>query len=327
LTAHSSVYFFYRPKVQGAEETKQAAESIDDVQNTHMLLVPIESQSSTASIQDAKPVKDDGAQKPAATTGEEARKLGVGFRLIRLGKKRLPAPEQAIANGLEPGGIGGDSSEAIWAVVSDIGQSLEELAGEMGEKRYNTRTRGQRVVGASRPAGRGRYSIVLHEIEPPSNRSVQLVYALSHPSDMGDVQKELGLLTTGAVRIVMRNPTLPQTGQGAPPAGLDDKDRVSLSEGELSSTFGGSTESGGTRYARPENMDLLDREGVELLLTRERYQDSNGGALQGAGKEQVDSLREKADKEGKDLSVQDVLKELALKSNENPSDAIDGRWI
>jgi hypothetical protein len=56
--------------------------------------------------------KGSDAQQPAATTGEKAEKLGVGFRLIKLGKKRLPAPEEAIKAGLQPGGIGGDSSEA-----------------------------------------------------------------------------------------------------------------------------------------------------------------------------------------------------------------------
>lgn len=52
------------------------------------------------------------AQQPAGTTGDKAEKQGVGFRLVRLGKKRLPAPEEAIERGLQPGGIGGDSSEA-----------------------------------------------------------------------------------------------------------------------------------------------------------------------------------------------------------------------
>lgn len=118
-----NIYFFYRPKVQGVDDydkQEKAVSSIDDVQNTHMLLVPQASKSETAPASPgtaekiAKEKEQNGGQQqpPAGTTGEKAKKHGIGFRLVRLGKKRLPAPEEAIARGLQPGGIGGDSSEA-----------------------------------------------------------------------------------------------------------------------------------------------------------------------------------------------------------------------
>lgn len=293
------------------------------------LLVPINSDSSTApATGDSKQTNGD-RQSYSATTGEKARKQGVGFRLIRLGKKRLPAPEEAIKHGLEPGGIGGDSSEAVWSVITDVGPDLAELSGGMGEKRYSTRTRGERYVGGSRPAGRGRYTVMLHEVEPPSARSVRLVYSLSHPSEMGDVQKELGLLPSGSMRLSMRNPTMPQTGQGAPPAGLPEEQRVEMSKSELNDTFGGKVDGGGTRYTDPERMELFDREGVEILLIRERFQGkkTGGGARSGAGDKQTAALQAAAKKDAKRLDVDDVLDELQMSSNENPPESVEGTWI
>lgn len=76
------------------------------------LLLPQASDSSNAPAPANAKEKSDGTNGPSASTGEKSEKQGVGFRLIRLGKKRLPAPEEAIKTGAQPGGIGGDSSEA-----------------------------------------------------------------------------------------------------------------------------------------------------------------------------------------------------------------------
>lgn len=110
----SSLYFFYRPKVQpagSAESGKPAATSIDDAQNFHMLLLPRASDSDTAP---AKPEAEqpEGAEGKSETTGDKARQAGIGARLIRLGKKRMPEPKAPLKQGDQPGGIGGDNSEA-----------------------------------------------------------------------------------------------------------------------------------------------------------------------------------------------------------------------
>jgi hypothetical protein len=107
-----SIYFFYRPKVQpaqSADTNEPAAKSIDDTQNFHLLLLPRASDSSTAPAKSNPP---EGVENKSEQTGEMARQGGVGARLIRLGKKRLPEPNAAIKQGETPGGIGGDSSEA-----------------------------------------------------------------------------------------------------------------------------------------------------------------------------------------------------------------------
>lgn len=65
-----------------------------------------------AASDNAQQQQQQPKQQPAGVTGDKARQQGVGFRLVRLGKKRLPAPEEALKQGVQPGGIGGDSSEA-----------------------------------------------------------------------------------------------------------------------------------------------------------------------------------------------------------------------
>lgn len=129
------IYFFYRPKVQSADKAeKNSTESLDDVQNTFMLLVPRASESDTAPAKSSKKESDEeDKRKPPNPTA---------YRLVSLGKKRMPSPEAALKVGQEPGGIGGRHSEAIWATIADIGADLNKVAEGMGEERYSTKTRG-----------------------------------------------------------------------------------------------------------------------------------------------------------------------------------------
>jgi hypothetical protein len=226
------------------------------------------------------------------------------------------------------------SYDSIWACVTDIGPNVSELTGTMGEQRYNTRTVGQRYVGPSRPVGRGWYALTLQQTNPPSSRSVKLIYALSHPSDMGDVQTELGLTQSGTVAMTMRNPTQPSTNgngnsnsNGGVAVGLDDSAKVEMSKDELKDTFGGDSKQGGTGYARPEDVSLLDREGVELLLMREKGQSNTAGAQKGAGQDQASALEELAKADAKRFSVDDVLAELHMSTEEYPPNALQGEWI
>lgn len=330
------VYFFYRPKVQSANEAnaengKPSADSIDSVQNFHLLMLPRSSDSETAP---AKPTSDRpaDAENKSEQTGEKARVAGIGARLIRLGKKRMPEPSAALDRGDQPGGIGGDSSEAIWAVVSDVATDFEQLKDGFKKREYSTKTSGQRVVQGARLAGRGWYTLSESLTEPPSSREVRLSYVLSHPTnpdDFGDVQKQLGLNPQSSCRLQMRNPTLPSTGAGAPPAGLDPSSRVEMSKSELKDTFGGSVEddsSNATRYARPENINLLDRAGVELLMIKKKEQEEEDAM--GLGETHRKAIEKLANDEGDKLSNDQVIqKELQLDAQENPPDALDGEWI
>lgn len=324
------IYFFYRPKVQpasNASNNEPAAQSIDDAQNFHMLLLPRASDSETAPAKPADEQPNDVENK-AEQSGERARQGGIGARMIRLGKKRMPEPNAAISQGDQPGGIGGDSSETIWSVVSDVSPDFASLKDQMAARQYTTKTAGERIVQAARPVGRGWYIIAVSETDPPSSREVRLSYVLSHPHDeaeFGDVQKEFGLNKESSVRLQMRNPTLQSTGPGAPPAGLDPSSRVQMDKSELEQTFGGTAEGDGTRYARPENLELLDRAGVELLMIKKKEQEVEGDL--GMGETHQKALEKLAKEDHDKLSHKDVLAEIRLSSSENPPDAMDGEWV
>lgn len=314
-----SIYWLYRPKVVAADKAETAsAESLDEVQNTFMVLVPRASESDTAPASSTKK-EDEEADKrePPNPTA---------YRLISLGKKRMPSPEAAIASGSEPGGIGGRHSEAIWATVADIGADLKDLAEGMGEERYTTKTRGDRVKPAARPAGRGHYALSIKTTDPPSSREVRLTYDISHPSsdEFGAVQKELGLHPSSSVLVQMRNPTLAPTGPDAPAAGLPEDKRAKLTKGELEENFGGGVKSKGNRYARPEQPSLLDRQGVELLLIKREKQEKEG--LQGLGDEQNHALADLAERDQERLSDEGILEELKLSGQDVKVEPLSGEW-
>ncbi|SPO20980.1 uncharacterized protein UTRI_00457 [Ustilago trichophora] len=319
------VYFFYRPKVQSADKAESTStETLDDVQNTFMLLVPRASESETAP---AKEVSDK--QSSAREEQDDKRKPPnpTAYRLVSLGKKRMPSPEAALKNGQEPGGIGGRHSEAIWAQVADIGADLNKVAEGMGEEHYSTKTRGDRIKPAARPAGRGHYALSIKKTDPPSSREVRITYHLSHPSsrDFGQVQEELGLHPSSSVLMQMRNPTLAPTGPGAPAAGLPEEKRAILTKDELQENFGGDINKNGNRYARPEEPSLLDRQGVELLLIKREQQEDEG--LKGLGDEQSEALAKLAKQDGEKLSDEAVLEELTLSAKDIEVEALSGDWI
>lgn len=98
------------------------------------------------------------------------------------------------------------------------------------------------------------------------------------------MQEELGLHPSSSVLVQMRNPTLAPTGPGAPAAGLPEEQRAILTKEELQDNFGGDVNKKGNRYARPEEPELLDRTGVELLLIKREQQEDDGS--NGLGDEQ-----------------------------------------
>ena len=106
------IYFFYRPKVDNDE-----ASSLDDVARFQMLLIP-------------RPPASKSSTPPAEAV-ETAKKH---YRLISIGKKSLPDPSH--------GGSGHGRNDAFWATVTAVGDNLEILNKGLGEKTYETKTRG-----------------------------------------------------------------------------------------------------------------------------------------------------------------------------------------
>ena len=75
----------------------------------------------------------------------------------------------------------------------------EDLAGQ----EYETKTMGHREVPDAMQVGEGIYAITR------GHRTANLVYMLTEPKELGEVQVELGLKDRGYFTISTRNPTYP----------------------------------------------------------------------------------------------------------------------
>ncbi|KAG8942129.1 hypothetical protein FRC03_003623, partial [Tulasnella sp. 419] len=130
------------------------------------------------------------------------------YRFVVIGKKRLPDREKS-------------GREVFWGTVEKSGENLQELVGKkgegeggLGEKSYETKTRGTRHIPPARLAGRGHYALfspqLAHDQQTtPSQRRTHLLYHLSHPDPLtlGDVQKELSIHSSGSFILQIKNPT------------------------------------------------------------------------------------------------------------------------
>lgn len=196
ILEEGTVTFLYRPRVD-----REDVEGLDDVQRFYMVLAP------------------DGNDR---------------FRLIILGRKRLPDPER---------------HEREWGFVAEVGESPDELRDELEPKEYDTRTRGHRVAPGARPVGEGRYAIVDHD------GHTHLAYVLTHPPRPAELQRTFNIGKEASYVIAVRNPDAP-----APPgAGLAPDDRA-LFPPRLRERFAG------RRFISTDIPEFLDHERAELVL-------------------------------------------------------------
>ena len=131
------IYFFYRPKVQLEE-----ARSFDDVQRFYILLVPrppVFAESPPEGNDMEKKEEPDmtllSAGADAVPASESTNASKKPFRLITVGKKSLPDPEAT-------GGGRGGRKQIFWATITTVGEDLHKLEEGLGEKSYETKTRG-----------------------------------------------------------------------------------------------------------------------------------------------------------------------------------------
>lgn len=154
------------------------------------------------------------------------------LRLIAIPKKHLPDTGR---------------KERLFAFVDKVEADMEEIMGHLGQKTYETKTRGTRTVAAARVAGEGVYSIVQR------HGSTQLAHVLSVPQAPGGVQEALGLGGEGSFVMQVKNPERPNP----PNVGLGDKADYSQEQrGEFR----------GYAWIAAHDPTLLDRERCELLL-------------------------------------------------------------
>jgi len=210
---------------------------------------------------------------PGAETKNKPKKH---FRLITIGKKRLPDPE------------GRHGKKVFWASVTAIGDDLHSLEQGLEEHSYQTKTRGtylvspdcaphrqsgtgERYQGPVRLAGRGVYGIVNSRGKTPSRNETHLAYHLSHPSAAGEVQKELGIHTASSFVVQVKNPET-EPGSFGQRIQLPAWKRAKYPEGIMKHVYEKNTKGRphGLRFAPCSCIELLDYAGAELLLIAAR---------------------------------------------------------
>ncbi|KAJ7578168.1 hypothetical protein C8J56DRAFT_357569 [Mycena floridula] len=286
------IYFFYRPKVQLEE-----VNSLDDVRNFQMILVPRPPESVSCMKE-----TDEITAAPA----DEPKKR---YRLIVVGKKRLPDPARVHGR-----------KESAWATVTRVGDDLDELEKGLGEKTYETKTRGIRHEEPVRLVARGGYAIVNNNPRIPSQRETHLGYRISHPKESSDVQESLGIYPASSFVLQIKNPLTPSTG----PTG---KGGAEYPEHIMNSVFGKGTrgrQSFGLKFASCDTTELLDYEGCQMLLIAARKGDDGLEASLGDGRGNELSKKEKKESFG---DMTEVFKELGLDCETFPAACLEGQWI
>ena len=203
------------------------------------------------------------------------------YRLIIVGRKRLPDPGR---------------HDRFWAFVYRVFSDRKALNEELGERAYDTKTRGERKIGAVRPAAEGIYAIVRH------GEHTHLAYVLELPRRQGAAERELNIKREASYVVAVRNPDSPRPAN----TGLDS-DRDARFPKKLAEKFRG------RRFIPIDPPEFLDYEGAELMLI---------GAAENAEEEL--GLEFKPDREN--LHTADVLRDLKLPREIVREPLFEGEW-
>jgi hypothetical protein len=159
---------------------------------------------------------------------------GGRFRLINIGRKRLPDIE------------GHERNWGFVEMVADSGKAIEEA---LQRDSYETKTRGERVQPAARPAGEGVYALVRE------GSSTFLAWALELPKKLGPVQKAFNIPREASLAISIANP---ENRSGPRTAQLSEEQQAHYPKA-LQKAFRG-------RKFASEEPRLLDYEGAEVIF-------------------------------------------------------------
>jgi len=160
-------------------------------------------------------------------------------RLAIVGKKRLPEPSK---------------KERIFGFIEAVSDNPEQLIkSSLGEREYETKTRGTRHLQAARAVGEGVYSIVEHH---GKGGHTHLTYKLEQPEQPMAVQEDLKISKQGSFVFQVKNPqNKPPTGGRDP--GLEEKAEFSEEKQE---------EFGGYAWIPVRDSQLLCTERAEFLM-------------------------------------------------------------
>lgn len=203
------------------------------------------------------------------------------YRLVVVGRKRLPAL---------------DEHERNWGFVDMVAEDPRRIEQQLREEHYDTKTRGERVRPAARPAGEGKYAIVR------MGRDMHLVYALELPEKPGPVQQALNIAPEASFVLSVKNPRK----GGSSAAGLKQDEQAHYPK-RLQEEFHG-------RKFATEDPHLLDYPGAEVLLVGAR-----------SNPEQAYDVN--IDTEHERLDTADIVKRLRMVKSRHPVEPlVRGDW-
>lgn len=180
-------------------------------------------------------------------------------RLAIIGKKKLPL-----------------KNERFFGFIDAVGDAKEIVSSSLGEKAYETKTRGTRHLAAARVLAEGLYSIKEH------HGHTHLVYKLEQPEQPERVQEDFNVDSQGCFVIQVKNPQRAPVGGGKDP-GLEDKAEYSEEEQQEFSNYA---------WIGVHESHLLDHERAEFLLVgvgkeEERLGEEAEGAPRGGVVEEL----------------------------------------
>lgn len=204
------------------------------------------------------------------------------YRLVVLGRKRLPKI---------------DENERTWGFVEQVSRDASAIERELRSERYETKTRGERVRPAARPAGEGVYALVRHEDH------THLVYVLELPEEPGEAQRDLRVEEEGSYILSVRNPETPSPAR----AGLREERRADFPK-YLQESFEG------RRFIEVDPPKFLDHEGAELLFI-------------GAAHDVEDELGVRLDAQRESENTAEILNDLRMVASRHPVEPLfEGTW-
>jgi hypothetical protein len=201
------------------------------------------------------------------------------YRLAIVGAQRLPETHDS-------------GRDKLWGFISGVYDDPRELARDLTEETYQTKTRGERHRPAARPVGEGAYELVRHD------GHTHLVYALELPREPGDVQEAFNIESEASYLITVKNPEQPSP----PGAGLP-RQRKAEYPAKLRERFRG------RRFADVDPSDFLDYEGTQFVLV-------------GASDQLERDLGET-----REPASAKIFRQLRLRKSEHPVEPLfEGRW-
>ncbi|MFW5813516.1 MAG: hypothetical protein ACOCXC_04225 [Fibrobacterota bacterium] len=206
------------------------------------------------------------------------------YRLAVMGRKELPEPEES-------------GHQRYWGYVTSVKRSPEDIRDELGEETYSTKTRGERTIGAARPAGEGVYKILVHK------GHTHLAYVLELPRKPDDVQQELNIEDQASYVITVKNPDKPSPKS----MGISARQQAEY-PAELMEKFRG------RRFSEVDPPGLLDYEGAQFVLVA-------------ASDNIKEELGAQIKRENESVENADIFTDLKIDPGKRPKKPLfEGRW-